>query len=184
MFVLFIFGRELELTWGKKFFLIYYLTCGVGAGLFSALLTPHLIIGASGAIYGLLIAFGMLYPNRYLLLYFFIPIKAKYLVILLVAFEFLASLSSPGDHIAHSAHLAGMAVGFLFLKIKQQVIKHRARKMHREFRQKTDFEEEVDRILTKLNVFGPESLTEREKEILNEASEYYKEKRDSFFPDI
>ena len=181
MFALFIFGRELERAWGGKFFIIYYLTCGISAGLISALVSPHLMIGASGAIYGLLIAFGMLYPNRLLLLYFFIPIKAKYLVILFAIFEFFASLGSPGDHIAHSAHLAGMAVGFIFLKVKQLIETGRVNKMQREFRQRTELEGEVDRILAKLSAFGPESLTERERRLLNEASEFYKNRNNNSF---
>jgi rhomboid family protein len=119
MFALWMFGIEIENMWGSKKFLYYYLLCGVVAGLFQLFLTPLLTgigaptIGASGAIYGVLIAFGVIFPNRYIFLYFFIPIKAKYLITLMILFEFFAI--SPGSNIAHLAHLGGALAGFIFI---------------------------------------------------------------------
>jgi membrane associated rhomboid family serine protease len=75
-------------------------------------------VGASGAVYGLLLAFGVLFPNTLLYIYFLVPIKAKYVVIILTALElYLGFLNNPNDNIAHFAHLGGMLVGFVLLKI-------------------------------------------------------------------
>jgi membrane associated rhomboid family serine protease len=119
MFALWMFGIEIENLWGSKKFIYYYLLCGVVAGLFQIFLTPLLTglvgptIGASGAIYGVLIAFGVLFPNRYIFLYFFIPVKAKYLITFLILIEFFAI--SPGSNIAHLAHLGGALAGFIYI---------------------------------------------------------------------
>jgi len=120
MFALWMFGAEIENTWGSKKFLIYYLACGIGAGLLHLFLSPVLTgalaptIGASGAIYGVMIAFAMFFPDRLIFLYFFIPVKAKYFIAFMVVFEFLA-VDSVGSGVAHLAHLGGALVGFLFI---------------------------------------------------------------------
>lgn len=125
MFALWMFGMELENLWGSKKFLIYYTICGVGAAaanlfispLFS---TPGPTIGASGAIYGVLVAFGFIFPNRNIYIYFLIPVKAKYLVILYMALEVIYLASSSQSGIAHAAHLGGAVVGFIYLLITQR----------------------------------------------------------------
>jgi hypothetical protein len=119
MFALWMFGMEIENLWGSKKFLYYYLLCGVTAGLFQIFLTPLLTglaaptIGASGAIYGILIAFGVIFPNRYIFLYFIIPVKAKYLIAFMIIIEFFAI--SPESNIAHLAHLGGALAGLIFI---------------------------------------------------------------------
>jgi len=118
MFVLWMFGRTLETIWGPKRFLKYYFICGVGAGLLSAVLDPTSyipIVGASGAIYGLLLAFGVLFPNQPIYLYFLFPIKAKYFVMGLVVIEFISGFN-PNIMVAHFAHLGGMLFGFVYLQ--------------------------------------------------------------------
>jgi membrane associated rhomboid family serine protease len=78
-------------------------------------------VGASGAVYGVLLAFGMLFPNTLLYIYFLVPIKAKYLVIILTAVElYLAFMNNPNDNIAHFAHLGGMVFGFLMIRYYQR----------------------------------------------------------------
>ncbi len=120
MFVLWMFGIEIENMWGSKKFIIFYLTCGVAAGLFQLFLPPLLgealapTIGASGAIFGVLVAFGLLFPNRLIFLYFFIPIKAKYLITFFILIEFF-SIDSPGGNVAHLAHLGGAIAGFIYM---------------------------------------------------------------------
>jgi len=120
MFALWMFGMEIENNWGSKKFLIYYLLCGVVAGLFQLFLTPLLgsmpaiTIGASGAVYGVLIAFALMFPDRPIYLYFLLPIKAKYLVGFLIVLEFLL-VDSAGSNVAHLAHLGGALAGFLFI---------------------------------------------------------------------
>ncbi len=124
MFILWMFGMEIENIWGSKKFLTFYLVCGVAAGIAQLLLPPLFneqlapTIGASGAIFGVLIAFGIIFPNRYIFLWFFIPIKAKYLTILFVLVE-LYSIPHGGD-VAHLAHLGGALAGFIYIMIDKK----------------------------------------------------------------
>lgn len=133
MFAVFMFGRTLEQVWGPKRFLSYYLVTGVGAGLVQMLvvflrmqtMVPHemfplvnsVTVGASGAVFGILLAFGMLFPNSQLFIIPFpFPIKAKWFVIgygLLELFFGVANRS--GDNVAHFAHLGGMLFGILMI---------------------------------------------------------------------
>ncbi|NUO78792.1 rhomboid family intramembrane serine protease [candidate division KSB1 bacterium] len=124
MLVLWMFGCELEREWGSKQFLLYYFVCGVGAGLFHVLLgidSTIPVVGASGAIYGLLMAFGLLFPERIItfLILFILPvhIKAKYLVMIVAGISLFSGIFDPNSGVAHFAHLGGMIVGFLYLKM-------------------------------------------------------------------
>jgi membrane associated rhomboid family serine protease len=97
----------------------FYFVCGIGAGLMTVLVNPGSTIptiGASGAIYGLLLAYGLIFPTRIIYMYMIIPMPAKYFVLLIGGITFLASLSGPGDGIAHVAHLGGMVFGYLYLR--------------------------------------------------------------------
>jgi len=126
MFALWMFGMEIENMWGSKKFLYYYLLCGTAAGLFQLFIPPLLgtsaavTIGASGAIYGVLIAFGMLFPNRHIYLYFLVPIRAKYLIGFLIILEFLL-IDSAGSNVAHLAHLGGALFGFLYIMFDKSI---------------------------------------------------------------
>ena len=119
MIGLWMFGVEIEHIWGSRKFLYFYLLCGIVAGLFNLFLTPllgeppALTVGASGAIYGVLIAFALFFPNRYIFLYFFIPVKAKYLIGFFVILEFF--MVNSGGNVAHLAHLGGALAGFVFI---------------------------------------------------------------------
>lgn len=124
MFAVFMFGRTLESIWGAKRFLIFYLITGIGAGLVQELFWTFqsvpdfaLTIGASGAVFGILLAFGMLFPNVELMLLFPpIPIKAKWFVIGYGVMElFLGVASFSGDNVAHFAHLGGMLFGIIMI---------------------------------------------------------------------
>ncbi|MBL8219186.1 MAG: rhomboid family intramembrane serine protease [Bryobacterales bacterium] len=122
MLTLWMFGADLERTWGRKEFLKYYFLCGIGAGIcvvlgnamFGTLNTRT--IGASGAIYGLLLAFGVLYPDRIVLFSFLFPIKAKYFVMIIGAIAFLSSIGASGGGVSHVAHLGGMVFGYGYLR--------------------------------------------------------------------
>ena len=126
MFALWMFGMEIENYWGTKKFLTYYLLCGVVAGLFQLFLTPLLgssaavTIGASGAVYGVLIAFGLMFPDRYIFLYFLVPVKAKYLIGFLIVLEFML-VDSAQSNVAHLAHLGGALAGFLFILFDKSI---------------------------------------------------------------
>ncbi|RPI01057.1 MAG: rhomboid family intramembrane serine protease [Ignavibacteriae bacterium] len=119
VFGLWMFGMEVEHVWGAKKFLIYYLSCGVVAGLSQLILSPIFepalgpTIGASGAIYGVMIAFAAMFPDRYIFLYFLIPIKVKYFVMILIVFGVM-SVGGQGN-VANLAHLGGAVGGYLYI---------------------------------------------------------------------
>lgn len=150
MFALWMFGSPLENVWGPKRFLTFYLVTGLGAAalymgvnayevyqlqqtavaggvdalaaksaLNFALSRP--VVGASGAVFGVLLAFGMLFPNTLLYIYFLFPIKAKYFVIIYGAIElYMGFANNPADNVAHFAHLGGMLFGFILIKLWQK----------------------------------------------------------------
>ena len=119
LFVLWMFGSQIEGLWGTKRFVIYYFLTGIGAGLLQLLLTQTgaPIVGASGAVFGILLAFGMMFPNREIMLIFLpIPIKAKYFVVMIGAFELFAGISGLQTGIAHFAHLGGLLIGYILIR--------------------------------------------------------------------
>jgi membrane associated rhomboid family serine protease len=119
MLALWMFGAALEWEWGIRRFLTYYFLTGVGAGVLSVAFGPSSLnptIGASGSIYGLLLAFGVLHPNRPIFIYGIFPVKAKWLVIAVGVLTLWASWVSTGGGIAHIAHLGGMLFGYAYLK--------------------------------------------------------------------
>ena len=121
MFNLWMFGRILESVWGSKKFLIFYLVCGVGAAaayLGEQYLTGGFIpaVGASGAVVGVMVGFAYLFPNTELMLIFFpVPIKAKWIVMFMIAVDLFSGVGGAADGIAHWAHLGGAAVGFILV---------------------------------------------------------------------
>jgi membrane associated rhomboid family serine protease len=120
MLALWMFGVELEHLWGSRRFLIYYILCGVGAAVANLLVAPLVgqaapTVGASGAVFGVLLAFGMLFPDRPIYLYFLLPVRAKYFVAFYIAWELFLGVTQTSDGIAHFAHLGGAAVGFAYL---------------------------------------------------------------------
>jgi len=128
MFMLWMFGRNLEEVWGKKRFLNYFFLCGVGAGLVTILVKfvplfwghqPSDVptIGASGAIFGILIANAILFPDRQIwVLFFLVAIPMRVFVAIMAAIEFFSTFGSSGDNVAHFCHLGGMLVGWLYLR--------------------------------------------------------------------
>jgi membrane associated rhomboid family serine protease len=186
MFVLWMFGNELERAWGSREFLFYYLVTGVGAGVFYFIFnlsSPIPTVGASGAIYGLLAAYGILFPNRIIYLYMLFPIPAKYFVILLGGIAFFSSVGSSSSGVAHLAHLGGMVIGYVLLKfhiradrVLQTVQdKREQRKMRIVYKREQNdqhMRDEVDVILDKMHRVGFEGLTADEKKLLQRASEH------------
>lgn len=122
MFALWMFGRIIEQVWGGQRFLIYYIICGLGAGLVQeicqmiGLLNPYsMTIGASGAVYGILLAFGMIFPNeRLFIIPIPFPVKAKYFVMAYAVIELVQGMGST-DGVAHFAHLGGMLFGLILI---------------------------------------------------------------------
>lgn len=123
MLSLWMFGSILEREWGALRFLKYYFVCGVGAGVCDVVVNGAMgiwnthTIGASGAIYGLLLAFGVLYPNQTVLMNFLFPVRAKYLVLIYGAIA-LYSAMGENNGVSNIAHLGGMLFGFLYLKTR------------------------------------------------------------------
>lgn len=118
LLALWMFGGELENYWGSKKFLFYFFFCGIGAGICTVVITPYQfipVIGASGAIYGILLAFGWLFPNRLIYVYFLFPIPAKYFVIIFGLIEFFSSVGGAGGGVAHLTHLGGLLFGILYM---------------------------------------------------------------------
>jgi membrane associated rhomboid family serine protease len=120
MLMLWMFGCEVERVWGTRTFVRYYLLCGTGAGVmttfFNGFFFPNsTTIGASGAVFGVMLAYGMLYPNRQILFWFIFPMRAITFVLLCVGIE-MFSLLSLQDGVAHFAHLGGMLFGYFYMK--------------------------------------------------------------------
>ena len=122
MLMLWMFGRDLERLMGPQRFLTYYMTCVIGAGIVQLLVGVYQgggvpTLGASGGVFGILLAYGMHFPNRTLMLIFPpIPMKAKYFVIMLGLFELTIGLSGVRNGIANFAHLGGMLFGFMLIR--------------------------------------------------------------------
>ena len=184
MFVLWMFGKDLESQWGKMEFLLFYFVCGIGAGLITVLFSVNSIVpivGASGAIYGLLLAYGFTYPNQMVYLYGLVPIKVKYMVLGLGAIAFFASLSASQSNVSHITHLSGMIIGliFIYFNINWKVIKWWYIRMRlkglsqqpaKQDNEEAQMKKQVDKILDKLNDSGWDSLTEQEENYLTQAS--------------
>ena len=121
MLALWMFGSMLERDWGTRRFLKYYFLCGIAAGVCVLAVNVAIgdwgtpTVGASGAIFGLLVAFGVLYPNQTVLMNFLFPIKAKYMVMIYAAIELLLTFG-PNTGVSTIAHLGGMLFGYIYLK--------------------------------------------------------------------
>ncbi|MGH9358814.1 MAG: rhomboid family intramembrane serine protease [Terriglobia bacterium] len=118
LFVLWMFGPDLESLWGGKQFLFFYFFTGIGAGLVDVVLRPNspvVTIGCSGALFGLMLAYGALFPNRPIYMYFLIPIKAKWFVAIIGVIELLSVFGQGSSGVSHVAHLGGLLFGALYL---------------------------------------------------------------------
>lgn len=116
MLALFFFGPPLEERWGSREFLKFYLICGLGAALLSILFPYQSIIGASGAVFGLLVAYAIYWPDNPIYIWGIFPVKAKWLVTFFIAINLFYAISGGSGNIAYLAHLGGAAAAFLYLK--------------------------------------------------------------------
>lgn len=210
MFALWMFGNSIENVWGPKRFLIFYFVCGIGAGLTQELvqyiqlndivehyqyvnlgdrsipvsdyLNMLTTVGASGAVYGILLAFGMMWPNARIYIYFAIPIKAKWVVIIYGLIELFSGFSSV-DNVAHFAHVGGMLFGLglilywryksggwtpkFKIKFKKEKPENSRPKSDWDYnKERADDDKRTDEILDKISKGGYDSLTKEEKEFL------------------
>ena len=179
MFVLWMFGSELERVWGKKNFLRFYFITGVGSGLATMLFglqSTIPIVGASGAIYGVLLAYGVMFPNRTVYLYGIIPIKSIWFVIGIGVVAFFSSFNNV-TNISHLTHLFGMIIGYLYLKrpvhfrslwfsVFKKVLEYRIQNQEEKISRSVEIERDLNSILDKINREGFKSLTQEEEERL------------------
>ncbi|MBI5881687.1 MAG: rhomboid family intramembrane serine protease [Elusimicrobia bacterium] len=193
IFCLWMFGMPVESQWGTREFLKFYFLCGLGAAAASVALQPYSlspVVGASGALFGLMAAFAMLYPDAVVYLYFFLPVTARQMAIICGVIELFSAATESGSGIARFAHLGGLVTGYLYirwwwvLKIRAQAwIKDAAPRMPasprvrskagegRKAEQLPASMDDVDRILDKIIAEGIDSLSEDEKAVMRRYSE-------------
>ena len=210
MIALWMFAGDLEMRWGSNYFIRYYVYSGIGAGIFIAIMNQlvysqyaanPVTIGASGAIFALLLAYGMTWPNREVLLYFLFPVKMKYLVIVFGLIAFFGTLSSargaPGN-ISHIGHLGGIISGLLLIYFRQKgpsttssspkaskkkkdtgsfisrmMHSHKLKKKQNEIERRIKAKKIIDELLEKIARNGMSSLTSEERERLEWARKHY-----------
>ena len=195
MLLLFFLGPPLERKWGSQAFLQYFLACGLGGAVLSYAFVANSIIGASAGIYGVMLAFALIWPNLPIYLWGIFPLKAKWLVTLMFVMTFSSAVGQTGDGVAHFAHLGGFVSGFIFLpgnrsfvhrmtKLWKDLKNSSAKRSHKNSNLKLVREKEselnskkesaisvkVDMILDKIAKDGMSSLTEREKKLLSQAA--------------
>ena len=183
MFVLWMFGSELEHLWGKHHFLKYYFVTGIGSGLITMFLGFNSmipIVGASGAVYGVLLAYGLTYPNRTVYLYGIIPIKSLWFVMGIGLIAFMSSFNNVSQ-ISHLTHLSGMVIGYFMLKkpvrwndlwfaIRKKTMEYRVQQEEKKLSLQQEIERDIDFILDKINREGFDSLSQQEQNRLYKGS--------------
>lgn len=208
MLALWMFGGPVEEAMGSRKFINYYFLTGLGAAFFMCVFFWNSVtIGASGAIYGLLAAFGMIFPEAVVLVFFLFPMRAKYFVLLFAAIQLWATIANNGggasDSVAYFAHIGGFVTGYLYLKYHYKIEEMystagqysaiKSHKQEKNVKQQHEAEEKfdqdralqdralqdrVDLILDKIRESGIESLSKEEYEMLNKASERLREKEE------
>jgi membrane associated rhomboid family serine protease len=186
MLVLWMFGIELENLWGTRRFTVFYLVCGIGSGLFSiiSVFTPALtipVIGASGAVLGVITAYASYFPQRQILLFFVLPVNIRIFVLGYALYSVYGALI-PHGNISHLTHLGGIIVALFYVKLYPYIFKvvgeykeklydrRRRQELRRANFNKRFFEEQIDPILDKINREGMGSLTPKERELLKQAA--------------
>ena len=197
MLMLWMFGDEVAEWMGAKHFTSMYMFCGVFAAFFSFVLcilglTNNPIIGASGALMGIFVAYYKFFPERRILLFFFFPMKIKYAMWVMVALDILMAPS--GDGVAHFAHLGGVVAGFVYMAFYQGGFDRLLGNLHRPHVQKetrraegpevlegevfyVDEQKRMNEILDKVNREGVQSLTESERQFLLKAGDKLRRRR-------
>ena len=185
MLMLWWFGSAIEKAWGKEEFLLYFFFTGIGAAFCSFIVSFRSsipVIGASGAIFGILVAYAVVFPKSIILLFFIFPLKIKHAVLVLAGINLLGALATPHSGIAYFAHLGGGLFGYLYLKnewIRKQILWLRPgnlkswwvkKKIYNKQLSQKDLDLQVDSILDKVSRYGMRSLTRKERKILEHKS--------------
>lgn len=180
MVVLWMFGTEIERAWGSRPFAKLYLIAGLCGALLTLIIVPNQVIptiGASGALYGVLVAYWLMFPNRVLYIWMILPVKVKWAIPGLFLISFIFS----GGGVAHMAHLGGALFGLIYMKvdltrfgmgrwIKNLRYKRKETKLNRNREKAQDAMSRVDAILDRINDVGIENLTAEERRFLEDAS--------------
>lgn len=202
MLGLFFFGPALEARWGSREFIRFYFICGIGGAILSFLFVNSPIIGASAAVYGVMLAFAMNWPDTPIYIWAIFPVPAKILVAIMAAFSLFSAFSGPYDGVAHFAHLGGFAAAWIYLKwdrrsrrsapgkLRTLIAKRRLTVVPGERGDErtptatvrrpppiTDREllDQLDRVLDKINESGMSSLSPAERKLLDDASRRYRQ---------
>jgi len=205
MLALFFFGPPLEARWGSTEFIKYYIVCGLGGAALSYAFAPNApIIGASAAVYGVMLAFAMNWPDVPIYIWAIFPIPAKWLVAIFAVMSFVSMLDGRGGNIAHAAHLGGFAAGWLYLKLgsptamlsgfKRKTKRHGLRVVPGDAERSSQAPppptpaqrrsiamreegllDELDRVLDKISTDGIASLSPEERRLLDEVSRRYRQ---------
>jgi membrane associated rhomboid family serine protease len=198
MLALFFFGPPIEERWGSREFIKYYLICGLGGAELSLLFAfIYPVVGASAAVYGIMLAFAMLWPDMPIYIWGIFPVKAKWLVIFLAFVSIFSAFSASPDGVAHLAHLGGFAAGFIYIKLdnatgnpfekmRKLVSRRRfkvvpgapaAKKEPPKLKRRDEDRalDDVDRVLDKISTQGMASLTPEERRLLDEVSRRYRQ---------
>jgi membrane associated rhomboid family serine protease len=193
MFILWMFGTEVERLWDQASFLQFYLVCGIAAGLTMVLVnygrTPESLIpvvGASGAIFGLLGAFGYYWPEREVYVWGIFPMKVKYFITFIAGFELLISISETQLGVANMAHLGGLAMGLAYVHFgdpsrsvfdsiqrwaKEKKVERKQQQWQQEQKKRDEMVKEADEILDKLKELSWEELSDEEQRRIREISD-------------
>jgi membrane associated rhomboid family serine protease len=202
MLTLFFFGPPLEARWGGREFIKYYLLCALGGAALSFVFAGHsAVVGASAAVFGIMLAFALNWPDAPIYFFGIFPVKAKWLVAILAAFTLFSAMSGARDGTAHFAHLGGFVAGFIYLKLFDSV-SYRLRRLKKTLprsrfsvipgsgdapasvpaeprrlrrREEERLLDEVDRVLDKISESGLASLSAAERQVLDEASRRYRQ---------
>jgi membrane associated rhomboid family serine protease len=203
MLGLFFFGPPLEQRWGSSEFLKYYFICGLGGAALSFLFAFNSpIIGASAAVYGVMLAFALNWPDAPIYIWGILPVKAKYLVMVLAVFSIMSMVNPSGGNIAHAAHLGGFAAGFVYMRLgspgggigglRRMMNKRKLKVVSRDDAPRASARaaptarrrggsgeeekllDELDRVLEKISTQGMSSLTPQERKLLDEVSRRYR----------
>lgn len=193
MFILWMFGTEIERLWDQMSFLQFYLVCGMAAGLAMVVVnygrTPESLIpvvGASGAIFGLLGAFAYYWPNREVFIMGIFPMKTKYFILLIAGFELMISITETQLGVANIAHLGGLAMGLFYVRFldprktlwdsvrrwaEQRKVRKKKEQWKERERKREEMVQEADEILDRLQDMSWDELSEEEKRRIREISD-------------
>lgn len=189
MLILYFFGKDLDRLLGHRRFLTLYLASGVTGGVLQIVFAPFMggdslprVVGASGAVFGLLVYYAFMWPNRTVMMFpILIPIKVKILALIFVGISVLYGFfPHQGDMTSHMCHLGGAIFGFLFFRyeVRFDSLKDTIKsiKIQKDVRKEVDREKEIDRLLDKIHTEGINALTDKERKFLHEASRGYRKR--------